>query len=181
MDTKIIEALAKTGIIITPTTHLQAKIDIAKEYVALHTEFDVPHKGADSGFEDVYNSLYQCYYGEARLVDDQTGEYEIEIGSHETKSGNPVLFTFIDPDHLENLYPHIIEMKSEGFTTLQILDGLQDGAVLSFYGISQDEAEDMHSYLKNLPDCSIQSENRYLGTSIAEAVAMFTPKNTQGQ
>ena len=35
----------------TNTQNVQSKIDIAKEYVALHKEFDVPHKGEDSGFE----------------------------------------------------------------------------------------------------------------------------------
>ena len=146
MDTKIIEALAKTGIIITPITNLQAKINIAKEYIALHKEFYIPLGGGDDGLADIFNGIFLCHFGEARLIDSDLGEYEIEVGSNETKSGNSVLFTFVDPDHTAP-YPFIADMKDEGFTNLQILAALEDGAVLSSHDISQEEAEDMHSHL----------------------------------
>lgn len=53
----------------------------------------------------------------------------------------------IIPRPKENPYPFITEMKGEGFTSRQILDALEDGSVLGEHGISQAEAEDMHSYL----------------------------------
>ena len=55
-----------------------------------------------------------------------------------------------DPDHTVNRHPFIIEMKDEGFTNRQILDALEDGAVLGLHGISQDEAENMHSYFMEI-------------------------------
>ena len=42
-------------------------------------------------------------------------------------------------------------MKSEGFTHKQIIDALEDGAVLDAYDLSKDEAEEMHNHLKQLP------------------------------
>ena len=81
------------------TQNVQSKIDIAKEYVALHKEFDVPHKGEDSGFESIYHNLFGDLYGSIELIDEESGEYQVEISSRDTKTGNPVLFTFIDPDH----------------------------------------------------------------------------------
>ena len=83
----------------TNTQNVQSKIDIAKEYVALHKEFDVPHKGEDSGFESIYHNLFGDLYGSIELIDEESGEYQVEISSRDTKTGNPVLFTFIDPDH----------------------------------------------------------------------------------
>ena len=76
---------------------------------------------------------------------------------------------------LAHSYPWISEMQAEGFTYLDILQALEDGKVLSFYGISQEKAEDMHSDLKKFIDSSIQTKN-YCGASIAEAVEMFAPK-----
>ena len=81
------------------TQNVQSKIDIAKEYVALHKEFDVPHKGEDSGFESIYHNLFGDLYGSIELIDEESGEYQVEISSRDTQTGNPVLFTFIDPDH----------------------------------------------------------------------------------
>ena len=102
MENEIIEAFAKTGITITPPTHLQKKIDIARDFVSLHKEFYIPRGGGDVGFADIYISLEQEYFGETRLVDELAGEFEIEIPGHQTTSGNSVLFNFIEPDFFEN-------------------------------------------------------------------------------
>ena len=99
MDIETIELLAESGITIVPDCHRAEKIAIAQEYVDLHKEFDIPLGGGDEGLADIFESLYRCHFGEARLIDCDTGEYEVEIGSHETKSGNPILFNFIDPEH----------------------------------------------------------------------------------
>jgi|TARA_R110000764_G_scaffold19843_2_gene51649 glycine cleavage system protein P-like pyridoxal-binding family len=103
MNAKLIELFAKTGITILPVSNLEQKIDIARDYVDLHKEFYIPLGGGDEGLADVFNGIFLCHFGEARLIDSDLGEYELEISSHETKSGNPVLFTFIDPDHNEAL------------------------------------------------------------------------------
>ena len=151
MKTETIEALAKTGITITPPTHLQKKIDIARDFVSLHKEFDIPRGGGDDGFADIYISLEQEYFGETRLVDKLTGEYEIEISSHDSRSGNSVLFNFIEPDFFRNRlyeFAYFDLAKSEGFTDSEILDSLEDGEVLD--GISEIDAEEMHHYLTQL-------------------------------
>ena len=95
MKTETIEALAKTGKTITPPTHRQKKIDIAKDFVSLHKGFDIPRGGDDDDFAYIYVCLELDYFGETRLVDKLTGEYEIEISSHDSRSGNSVLFNFI--------------------------------------------------------------------------------------
>ena len=134
------------------TQNAQLKIDIAKEYVALHKEFDVPHDGSDDAYHRIYHNIYGCLYGSVELTDEETGEYEVEISSLDTKTGNPILFNFIDPDYKAyTQFPFITEMKSEGFTHKQIIDALEDGAVLDAYDLSKDEAEEMHSHLKQLP------------------------------
>jgi len=151
MKTETIEALAKTGITITPPTHLQKKIDIARDFVSLHKEFDIPRGGGDDGFADIYVSLEQEYFGETRLVDKLTGEFEIEIPGHQTTSGNAILFNFIEPDFFETRlyeFAYFDWAKSEGFTDLEILDSLEDGEVLD--GISEIDAEEMHHYLSQL-------------------------------
>jgi hypothetical protein len=132
------------------TNQARAKIDIAKEYVALHKEFDIPVGLADDAYHRIYNNLYGALYGAVELLDDETGEYEVEISLHDTATGKPILFNFIDPDYTENLWPFITEMKSEGFTHNQIIDALEDGAVLAAYELSQDEAEEMHNYLHSI-------------------------------
>ena len=129
MKNETVEALAKTGIKITPPTYLQKKIDIAKDFVNLHKEFDIPYGGSDDGFADIYVSLWQGYFGETRIVDELTGEFEIEIPGHQTASGNAKLFNFIDPDYFQNRlyeFAYFDGAKSEGFTDSQILDSLED-------------------------------------------------------
>ena len=127
------------------------KVNIAKDFVALHKEFDIPLGGGDDGFADIYVSLEQEYFGTTELVDELTGEFEIEIPGHQTTSGNAVLFNFIDLDYFENRlyeFAFFTEAKSEGFTDAQILDSLEDGEVLD--GISEDDAEEMHHCLTQL-------------------------------
>jgi len=151
MKNETVEALAKTGIKITPPTYLQKKIDIAKDFVNLHKEFDIPYGGSDDGFADIYVSLWQGYFGETRIVDELTGEFEIEIPGHQTASGNAKLFNFIDPDYFQNRlyeFAYFDGAKSEGFTDSQILDSLEDGEVLD--GISEIDAEEMYHCLTQL-------------------------------
>ena len=49
---------------------------------------------------------------------------------------------------IDKRYSFIADMKAEGFTDSDIVAGLEDGAVLAAYEISQDEAEEMHDHLK---------------------------------
>jgi len=71
----------------------QAKLNIVNQFIDLHTDFNV-----DVGFESIYNNLLGDMYGTIELIDDELGEYEIEIPGCDTKSGNPIIFSFIDPD-----------------------------------------------------------------------------------
>jgi hypothetical protein len=144
---------------IKTNSNLEKKTEIARDYVGLHKEFDTD----GTAFETIYSNLFGCLYGAVELIDEETGEHQVEISSLETNSGNSVLFTFIDPDYAGNRFPFVSEMKSEGFTNLDILLGLEDGEVLRMYDISEDEAEEMHSYLQNLPDRPIKN-----GSSISE-------------
>ena len=147
------------------TALIDKKRAIARDYVDLHKEFDID----GIGFELIYSNLFGCLYGSIELIDDDAGEYQIEISSLETKSGHPVIFTFIDPDYAGNRFPFITEMKREGFTTSDILLGLEDGQVLLMYNISQEEAENMHVYLKTLPASPFKH-----GFSISEAAQIWT-------
>jgi ribosomal protein S6E (S10) len=70
-------------------------IQIVNEYIALHKAFDFD--GRDH--ETVLAKMLGDVYGECRVVDDETGEYEIEIRGSESRSGNPVVFTFVDPEY----------------------------------------------------------------------------------
>ena len=139
MKTETIEALAKTGITITPPTHLQKKIDIARDFVSLHKEFDIPPGEGYDLFSYIYANLEQEYFGETRLVDKLTGEFEIEIPGHQTTSGKPILFNFVEPDFFEN---RLYEFAN------WILDSIHNGEALD--GISQDDADEMHYYLTQL-------------------------------
>tara|TARA_R110000764_G_scaffold45589_3_gene102297 strand:+ start:629 stop:1051 length:423 start_codon:yes stop_codon:yes gene_type:complete len=127
------------------------KVNIAKDFVALHKEFDIPLGGGDDGFADIYVSLEQEYFGTTELVDELTGEFEIEIPGHQTTSGNSILFNFIEPDFFENRLSEFFyfeQAKLLGFTDSEILDSLEDGEVLD--GISEDDAEEMHHCLTQL-------------------------------
>ena len=135
MKNETVEALAKTGIKITPPTYLQKTIDIAKDFVELHKEFDIPCGGGDNGFADIYVSLELGYFGETRLVDELTGEFEIEIPAHQTTSGNPIVFNFLQPDFFEHLLH-------------KFFDSLEDGEVLD--GISEIDAKEMYHCLTQL-------------------------------
>ena len=70
-------------------------IEIVNEYIALHKSFDF--NGNDH--ETVLAKMLGDVYGVCTVVDDQIGEYEIEIRGHESCSGNPGVFNFVDPDY----------------------------------------------------------------------------------
>ena len=133
------------------TTHRQRKIDIAKDFVSLHKGFDIPRGGDDDDFAYIYVCLEQDYFGETRLVDKLTGEYEIEISSHDSRSGNSVLFSFNEPDFFKNRLSEFFyfeQAKLLGFANSEILDSLEDGEVLD--SISEIDAEEMHYCLTQL-------------------------------
>jgi len=72
-------------------------IEIVNSYIALHKKdrFSFDFNGRDH--ETVLAKMLGDVYGVCTVVDDQIGEYEIEVSSHDSRSGNPVIFNFIDP------------------------------------------------------------------------------------
>ena len=71
------------------------KIEIAKDYVSKHRFNNVTNwqpTGIDNNpkYLKIYKNMMEGVYGEARKND--FGEMELEIGSHESKNGNPVIF-----------------------------------------------------------------------------------------
>jgi hypothetical protein len=68
---------------------------IVDSYIALHKSFDFNGSDHDS----VLAKMLGDVYGECRVIDDEIGEYEIEVSSHDSRSGNPVVFTFVDPEY----------------------------------------------------------------------------------
>ena len=76
------------------------EIEIAKQFVNQHRysvdawtpKLERPTTSDDEAYQKIYLSLIGGEYGEVRCIDD--GEYEIEIGSSDSYSGHPVLFTF---------------------------------------------------------------------------------------
>ena len=73
---------------------IRKKEEIAKEFVGFHKVFEMP---AIAGYAKVYSNLEGGVYGETRLIDEDTGEFEIEIPGSETVSGNPTVFNFFEP------------------------------------------------------------------------------------
>ncbi len=77
-----------------------AQIEIAKQFVNQHrysvdawtAKIERPTTSDDEAYHKIYFSLIGGEYGEVTCIDD--GEYEIEIGSSDSYSGHPVLFTF---------------------------------------------------------------------------------------
>ena len=74
---------------------MKNKKETVQAYLDLHKNefFPMPD------YETVFANMIGDVYGECRCENEKTGLYEIEISANETKSGNPVLFTFRDPDH----------------------------------------------------------------------------------
>ena len=70
---------------------LNTKSEIVQAYLDLHKNEFFP-RPTD---ETIFNNIIGGLYGECRC---ENGEYEIEISSSDSKSGNPVLFDF---RHLE--------------------------------------------------------------------------------
>ena len=76
------------------------QIEIAKQFVNQHRysvdawtpKLERPTASYDEVYQKIYFSLVGGEYGEITCIDD--GEYEIEIGSSDSYSGHPVLFTF---------------------------------------------------------------------------------------
>ena len=122
----------------------QSKINIAKEYVEAHKDFVI------TGYEPIFNKLVGGVFGSLELIDEEIGEYQIEIGSAETKTGNPVIFTFIDPDFIEKRCELRCDelREDEDFTDLDLLHFYEDGEAMGKLGISEIEADEMHDYLK---------------------------------
>ncbi len=67
------------------------KTEIAAKFISLHKkEYRNNWIGKDD-LESVYHNIRDGLYGECRKNDEF---FEIEISSHESKTGNPILFTF---------------------------------------------------------------------------------------
>tara|TARA_R110002012_G_C11573326_1_gene604591 strand:+ start:219 stop:725 length:507 start_codon:yes stop_codon:yes gene_type:complete len=56
--------------------------------------------GKEVILESVFDYLVGDAYGECRLVDSATGEYEIEIGRFDSASHQSQIFNFYHPDHV---------------------------------------------------------------------------------
>jgi len=85
---------------------MKTKTEIANDFILLHKEIDrdawVPfHLSGDAKLEQIFNNILQGLYG--RCEELESGEYEIEIDSHDSRSGNSVLFYFVDPDYEEKV------------------------------------------------------------------------------
>ena len=89
---------------------MKTKAEIANDFILLHKAIDVDswspfHLSGDAKLEHIFNNILQGLYGECNellsRVDHRvgSGEYEIEIPSHNSRSGNPVFFYFVDPDY----------------------------------------------------------------------------------
>lgn len=72
-------------------TNKQKKV-IAKKYADLHR----PHYKPFYGLLSIFENLIGGVYGEVR--EESKGEYQIEIGRHESLTGNPVIFEFSEGD-----------------------------------------------------------------------------------
>ena len=84
------------------------KIEIAKAFVDSHKDADIDNwqpmnLNDDAKLESIYNNMVGGVYGECRdnaeygedgEIVTEADEFEIEIASHESASGNPVLFDF---------------------------------------------------------------------------------------
>ena len=73
---------------------MKNKAEIVQAYLDLHKDEFFP-RPTD---ETIFNNMIGDVYGECRTENAETGLYEIEISSSDSKSGNPVLFDF---RHLE--------------------------------------------------------------------------------
>lgn len=83
---------------------MKTKAEIANDFILLHKEIDrdawAPfHLSGDAKLEHIFNNILQGLYGECN----GSGEYEIEVSSHDSRSGNSVLFYFVDPDYEEKV------------------------------------------------------------------------------
>ena len=72
----------------------EKKIQIAKDFVALHKDFGILGKDeiTDNEFYSIYYNIIGGVYGNSEMVDDNW--YEIEIGQHKTVNGIPKLFEY---------------------------------------------------------------------------------------
>ena len=84
---------------------VQNKVEIAKQFVNLHRhsindwspKYHVPNMSDEAALLEVYYNLIGGLYGDTDPSGQ--GELTIEIDSHDSKSGYPVLFDF--PDLIE--------------------------------------------------------------------------------
>ena len=97
----------------------QEQIQIAKDFISRHKNDDINswqplNKFGDDKYLDIYNNLTCGFYGEARCLDQEVDddgntivfgiEFECEIGSFESASGNPVLFVWEDDEYSQVMY-----------------------------------------------------------------------------
>ena len=85
---------------------MKTKTEIAHDFILSHKKIDLDswtplHLSGDAKLEHIFNNILQGLYGECEEL--ESGEYEIEIDSHDSRSGNPVLFYFVDPDYEEQV------------------------------------------------------------------------------
>jgi len=85
---------------------MKTKTEIAHDFILSHKKIDLDSwtpfdLSGDAKLEQIFNNILQGLYGECEEL--ESGEYEIEIDSHDSRSGNPVLFYFVDPDYEEQV------------------------------------------------------------------------------
>lgn len=83
--------------------------ETAKNFVALHKENDIENWTAFlTGEQDPLLTIYYNLMEEATCtnIDEESSDcakFYCEIGSHESKSGNPILFEFEDDSYIRSI------------------------------------------------------------------------------
>jgi hypothetical protein len=142
---------------------MKTKAEIANDFILLHKETDrdawAPfHLSGDAKLEHIFNNILQGLYGECNEVDHLvgSGEYEIEIPSHNNRSGNPILFYFVDPDYKDQLVDVVIEIDKK-----ELVD-----AVLEM--IKQDAAAGDWEYVDKIRNCAFKAKLEFYTSDYIE-------------
>ena len=108
MKNKFSPEMIKAHNIVDETTN--TRVDIAREFIALHKNSDetmwfiggnvFTAGDTKANLESIFNNLENDLYGNVTRISEpyaKVAEYEVEIGSYHSATGNPVLFTWTDP------------------------------------------------------------------------------------
>lgn len=71
---------------------MKNNVETVQAFLDLHKNEFLPMPD----YVTIFSNMIGGVYGECRRVSDNQNLYELEISGNETKSGNPVLFTFRD-------------------------------------------------------------------------------------